>query len=333
MVDYYLGLDIGGTKVECVLIAIDDGQPLTEFNKNQFLIPGRENNNLNARILERMRIPTGRDLGYQSVLERVSSLCVQVCEKQNFKLEQLAGLGIGLPGTVDPHQGKMLNGNSGIFIGKNVIKDMQVQLDFPLQIKVHNDASCFALAETLCGVGQDYFRETTIPVNKQTTVGIILGTGTGGGIIVNGRILQGRNGGGAEIGHIELHENGLDCYCGQKGCSEQYLAGPSFEKTYQGKERATEIFDAAEKGDNPEAIDLTNQYREHLKKLLRTLTNIIDPDYFVLGGGLSNCESIYNGMESFLENNTFVPESRPKVLRNKLGDSAGVIGAAMLLLK
>ena len=225
----------------------------------------------------------------------------------------------------------MLNGNSQIFIGKSFAKDLNQYFESPVEILCNNDASCFALAEAKLGAGLKYREQFGIPLSQQISIGIILGTGCGGGIISNGKILNGQNGGGGEIGHSTLISNGHSCYCGRKGCAEQYLCGPALERSYGEKIAARELFERAGAGEQ-KAIDCLQSYQKNLIEFLTNLTSIFDPHFFVLGGGLSKQALLYQSLEKGLHAQTFVPQSNPVVYQHKVSDSAGVIGAALLTL-
>jgi len=330
MKKYYLGLDVGGTKIEAALLEVSDqngpnSTPLPFANSEGYF-----------RILERERTPTNRDRGYKPVIETIAKLSIEICHKANIPFEKLEGIGMGLPGTIHPTRQVMLNGNTQILIEMPLIDDLNKLFPTKVHIICENDANCFALAEVLAGAGVDYFRETKIAPEKQTAIGIILGTGCGGGIIFNGQIITGANGGGGEIGHSELYTNGLLCYCKKRGCAEQYLSGSGIEKKYQQKTdkkiNGKEIFALAQKND-PMATEVLQEYETDLAKFLTNLTNIFDPHYFVLGGGVSNQDQIYAPVQKLLSTTCFVPAAQPKIYKHRLGDSAGVIGAALLLLK
>lgn len=306
MEKYYFGIDIGGTKIEYALY--------TE----------------NFKELSRERIATQRDHGYENVLTRLSEALKAELSKRDISLNQLIGIGAGLPGTIDPISKRMINGNSEIFIQKNFAEDIKKHFYPELEIKVANDANLFALAEHHKGAGMLYEKETGVKIRDQISVGIILGTGNGGGLIIKGRIYEGKHGGGAEVGHHVLYNNGRPCYCGRKGCSEQYLCGPSVETNYfqqtGNKLRASEILTRKD----AISLRLKNQYRHDLLEFLTNLSTLFDPDYFVLGGGMSTIDEIYEDLEERLWKQVFVRGTKPRVYRHQVGDSAGVLGASML---
>ena len=264
----------------------------------------------------------------------ISALCIKICNESSIELDQLEGIGVGMPGTVDPNSQEMLNGNSKIFINRPFRKDLSKLLKCTLQIFLENDASCFAFSEIICGVGQKYAEEFNIPVDQQIGIGVILGTGVGGGIVIKGNILTGKSGGGGEIGHGQLIINGKKCYCGQTGCAEQYLSGSSIEQEYllstKTEKSAKQIF--ADYQTNPNAKKILNNYLQILNIFLTNITNIFDPHYFVFGGGVSSQNLLYNQSQQLLKKSIFLPMACPEIYKNILGDSAGVIGAALLPL-
>jgi len=319
---FVMGIDVGGTKIEAVLLSLK--------SESQF------------EIIERKRILTMRERGYSLVLKRMIELIQTLAHKLPQKIRSLSGIGIGLPGTVDPNSELMLNGNTSLFVGQSLKSDLLKALgNTTLPIILENDANCFTLAEAKAGAGLLYEKETGIPVEKQISIGIILGTGVGGGLMNEGQIFRGRKGGGLEIGHGPLgsRQDGKPCFCGLNGCAETYLSGTALTQDFKrasqgllpdGNDHGHTIFEKAEdKSSTPYKI--VSNYKKNLSLFLINLTNIFDPDYFVLGGGVSKQPSLYKGLEKDLIEKSFVPESSPKVYQHKLGDSAGVFGAAFLI--
>lgn len=338
---YFLGLDIGGTKVECILLHLlpmesDPRKEISRSSKGDPLIIKTQGQTSIIKILQRQRISTERDKGYEVVLGNLSNLIQKVCSDEKISLQKIHGLGIGLPGAVDPETQKMHNGNTPVFIGKDLRADLQKHLPEPIrEIFVENDANCFALAEVICGVGQDFYLEKGIPIHKQIGIGIILGTGCGAGAVLNGQLFRGRNGGALEVGHAQLVSKGRLCFCGRIGCAQTILSGPGLALDFYNEDakhrmvQAPEVFQLAAKGD-PSAKKTVGNYQRYLQEFLLDLTNIFDPDYFVLGGGVSQEDQIYVGLDEFLRQKSFIINSSPKVYKHSLGDSAGVIGAALL---
>jgi fructokinase len=319
---FVIGIDVGGTKIEAVLLSL---KSKSEFD-----------------ILERKRIPTEREKGYSSVLSRMIELIQNLSRNLPHKNQSLSGIGIGLPGTVDPHSQLMLNGNTSLFVGQSLKSDLRKELGKPnLSIIIENDANCFTLAEIKAGAGLLYEKESGISIEKQIGLGIILGTGVGGGLINQGQIFRGRKGGALEIGHGPLgsRTEGNPCFCGLNGCAETYLSGTgllkNFKKASGGSLSDQNILGQSifEKALNKNSIsyNVVSEYKKNLSTFLLNLTNIFDPDYFVLGGGVSKQLSLYQDLEKELRKKSFVPESSPKVYKHQLGDSAGVFGAAFLV--
>lgn len=308
------GFDIGGTKSEIALLDFD-------ANEDHF------------EILARQRIPTDRHRPYQEILESLKNLFLATLKEAKCEINEVVSIGIGMPGTIHPQTQKMLNGNSSVFIGKHIANDLKEKIGFPGSVYCENDANCFAYAEARLGAGKEFEK----PFHEQTSIGVILGTGCGGGIIVKGDILSGHHGGGGEIGHSELYTDGHACYCGQKGCAEQYLSGPAIEahfatriyKQIEKRPSAQEIFELYDKKD-PIATAVVTSYLHDLEKFFGTLSNILAPDYFVLGGGVSQQKAIYEYFSELRESHLFIKGYPFYVFQHKLGDSAGVIGAAVI---
>jgi fructokinase len=271
---FHLGYDIGGTKTEIVLL------------------------DSNKKIHFTLRDPTQRELGYEHILSVIKNLYSKCLENQKITSKDISSIGLALPGTVDPKSQKMLIGNTRILEGKNIKEDILKTLDLNIPIHAENDANCFALAECHYGVGKNN--------PSKNMVGIILGTGVGGGIILNGQIHGGRRGAAGEIGHTFLAQNDRPCYCGQKDCAELYLCGEGF--------KTSEILN----------------YKQNLGLFLARLTNILDPDYFVLGGGVSKRDELYSDLEKLMLPHLFYKEKPPQIFKHALTDSAGSIGAALL---
>ena len=290
-----IGLDVGGTKIEIALI---------QDNK----------------IILQKRTPTERHKGYAHIISNITSLIQAALKETKMNLHRFSGIGIGLPGSVDPSSMKMINGNTQAFIDQDLIGDLKRNLDTDIDIKCANDANCFALAESILGVGKEY------PIDA-VGIGIIIGTGCGSGITIGRKIFSGSRGGAGEAGHTTLHENGRDCYCGKNGCAELYLSGRGIEDQYfisnGDRKKATDVLEDSK---------LLEKYKKDLGKFLSNLTNILDPDYFVLGGGLSKYPHLYAGVEKILASKQFLRNyPTPKIHQHVIGDSAGVLGAALLI--
>ncbi|MCM8541037.1 MAG: ROK family protein [Lentisphaeraceae bacterium] len=325
------GIDIGGTKMEVSLFEVEESLSNKEFDL--FL----SNNRLGARKVLSKRIPTERHLGYENVVGRLVDLIQDTLKEAGFTLEALNSIGIGLPGIVNPKTGRMSNGNTGIFIEKDLIGDLKAGLSSDLPITVANDANCFALAEAVAGAGVKYHEETGVPIKDHVGIGVIIGTGCGGGIVIGSRLVVGKNGAGGEVGHYTLVKDGHPCFCGKNGCAEQYLSGVAIEAAYASRiysqiaERpnSRKIFEMAE-DQEPLAKAIVKQYKKDLGAFIANMSNVLDADYFVLGGGVSLQPAIYEDLEDIIRRETYTPGYSPRVYQHVLGDSAGGLGAAIL---
>jgi fructokinase len=328
---FLIGFDIGGTKTEAVLLKWDAD---TEHNsESQVLGMGH--------VIARERIATDRHLGYESLVERVSALAEKVVSKCGLQKENIISLGFAIPGSVHPETLCMINGNTLILKDKPFPYDVQNKLGWQhCSLAAENDANLFALAEALCGAGKQHEEKTKKTISKQTSVGVILGTGFGGGIVVSGDTLKGSRGGAAEIGHFTLFYDGHSCYCGKKGCAEQYLSGTALEALFQSRKysqiqnyfNAIDIFNLYEQQE-PTAVAVIAEYKRNLALALANICTLLDVDFFVLGGGLSKQKILLEGLEAEISRHCFLPDSHPAVYQNTLGDSAGVFGAILIAKK
>jgi fructokinase len=231
-------------------------------------------------------------------------------------------VGVGIPGTLSPATGLVKNANTQVLIGHALDRDLAAVLDRP--IRVENDANCFALSEAADGAG----------AGQRTVFGVIIGTGCGGGIVVDGRVVDGRNRIAGEWGHTPLPWPQPDeypqprCWCGQVGCLELYLSGPGLARSC-GAASAAELPARAAAGDGlaQQALD---RHADRLARGLAVIMNILDPDVIVLGGGLSNMEHLYSEVPERMARYVFSDVAATPVVRNVHGDSSGVRGAAWL---
>jgi fructokinase len=338
---YLMGFDVGGTKIESTLFRLEKEASLAKSTES-FVCSHPVSGHLHGQVLAKLREPTERHKGYQAIVEKMVGLISSTLTTAGVDIKQLNGIGFGLPGSIDPKTFRMLNGNTMVLVNQDLLGDVRAKASLPASIimRAENDANCFALAETLCGAGLLHEQKTGVSVHSQTAVGIILGTGCGGGIVINGRTVQGSRGGGGELGHTILYRDGHQCYCGQSGCAEQYLSGPGIESLMATRHysqlgpaplTAKEIFEKAGASD-PAAMAVVARYKNDLARFLGSLTSVLDPHYFVLGGGLSLQPSVYQGLSEAITNHTFLPDSRVPVYQHQLGDSAGGLGAALLAL-
>lgn len=235
-------------------------------------------------------------------------------------------VGIGTPGSLSPSSGLMRNANSTCLIGKPLDRDLSVQLARP--VRIANDADCFALSEASDGAGQ----------GANSVFGVIIGTGTGGGVVVGGRLLVGSNGIAGEWGHNPLpwrkdeERPGPPCYCGKHGCIETFLSGPGLARDYPdppGADSGEQVAEAAEQGD-PLAEACLRRYETRLARALASVINIIDPEIIVLGGGLSKMGRLYRNVPTLWGDHVFSDTVLTRLLPPIHGDSGGARGAAWL---
>ncbi len=293
-----IGIDLGGTKIEIIALADNGGE------------------------IHRERIATPKD-DYDGTVAAIVGL-VRRAERE---LKERGTVGVGIPGAISPATGLVKNANSTWLIGKPLDKDLSHELE--REVRVQNDANCFAVSEAVDGAGAD----------AGCVFGVIVGTGTGGGIAINKRVLTGPNAVAGEWGHIPLpwmtpdELPGPDCYCGKKGCIETFLSGPGMARDHQratGEKRtAEEIVQRAEAGD--EAAELTLQrYEDRLARGLAAIVNVLDPDAIVLGGGMGNIRRLYRQVPKLWQKYAFSDHVDTPLVPPVHGDSSGVRGAAWL---
>tara|TARA_R110000824_G_scaffold399843_1_gene605973 strand:- start:62698 stop:63597 length:900 start_codon:yes stop_codon:yes gene_type:complete len=276
----------------------------------------------NGSELTRKRVPTPRG-DYTATVTAVRDI-VFALEKET---SQQGSVGIGMPGTLSQVTGRVKNSNSTCLNHMPFNEDISAALERP--VRLANDADCFALSEATDGAG----------AGMPSVFGVILGTGVGGGIVINGSLLSGPNGIAGEWGHNPLPRilpdefPGPRCYCGKEGCIESWCSGPAFETEYETAENekltAAEIADLARKGHRP-AKSAIRRYSDRVARALSHVINLLDPHVIVLGGGMSNIDEIYDEITARWDNYIFSDSVETKLLRNKHGDSGGVRGAAWL---
>ena len=287
-----LGIDLGGTKIEAIII--DD----------QF------------QVIDRKRIPTLRDEGYDAIIKRIIDL-----SKEMIGIGDISGpIGICTPGTIEATTGLLKNSNTVCLIGKPIQQDMENALG--ISVLMENDANCFALAESTIGAAKKY----------DVVFGVILGTGCGAGIVMKKKVHRGANGIAGEWGHHTLYPDGRGCYCGNKGCTESYISGTALESEWKeltGKfSTVTDVIDNKMYEAHPEWKE---NFMMNFGRALSNVIDILDPDAIVLGGGLSKVDLLYTeGMQAAYKE-SFSEIVRTPILKNKLGDSGGVFGAAMIV--
>ena len=295
-----IGIDLGGTKIEG--IALDDaGEEL--FRK-------------------RINSPQGN---YQNTLNAIVDLIIEI-EKT---IQDKGTVGIGIPGMISPQTGLVKNANSTWLIGQPLKKDLESLLK--RDIRIENDANCFVVSEATDGAAK----------NAEIVFGVIIGTGTGGGIFIRGQSIIGANAIAGEWGHNPLpwptqeELPGRECYCGKQGCIETWLSGTGFANDHKEHNHldkliiAKEIVLLAENGNKTAQASL-QRYEKRLAKSLASIINIIDPDVIVLGGGMSNIQSLYSNVPKLWGEYVFSDSVNTKLVPPKHGDSSGVRGAAWL---
>ncbi|MDO8990782.1 MAG: ROK family protein [Sideroxyarcus sp.] len=285
-----------------------------------------------GKELLRRRAPTPKGK-YSETLQVIAALV----RDTEVELGQQGALGIGTPGALSRATGRLKNSNSVVLNGQPILQDLEALLQRP--VKISNDANCFALSEATDGAA----------AGASVVFGVILGTGVGAGIVVNGHILTGPNGIAGEWGHNPLpwpqaHEiPGPPCYCGKLGCIETFLSGPGMVQLHQVSVRAEPVEGAdsdlvlsaevivarAEQGDA--ACERSLQlYENRLARSLAHVINILDPDVIVLGGGMSNIERLYTNVPTLWGRWVFSDRVDTRLVKNQFGDSSGVRGAAWL---
>ncbi|MCH9658344.1 ROK family protein [archaeon] len=264
-------------------------------------------------VVKRKRIPTPQN-DYLQILDSVSSLILEISENvSDFSL------GICTPGAISRQTGLIKNSNTQCLIGKPLKDDLEHKIGKKLSME--NDANCFAIAEATLGVAVDY----------DLVLGVILGTGVGGGIVIDKKLHNGRTNIAGEWGHHTLHQNGNMCYCGKTGCVETYISGPSLETQWTkltGKSQR--LPDIISNLDSEIGKKWKYDFLENFGFGLANVIDILDPDAIVLGGGLSNIDFLYVEGTKSVYDKVFSDLVDTPILKNRLGDSAGVIGACML---
>jgi fructokinase len=264
-------------------------------------------------VMERKRISTPQN-DYQQILNSISSLVLEISKNiSDFSL------GICTPGAISKQTGLIKNSNTQCLIGKSLKEDLENKLG--KKISIENDANCFAMAEATLGAA----------INYDLVFGVIIGTGVGGGIVIDKKLYPGRTNIGGEWGHHTLHRNGNLCYCGKTGCVETYISGPSLENQWtELTGQSLSLPQILSNIDNEIGIKWKDEFIENFGFGLANVIDILDPDAIVLGGGLSNIDFLYTEGKESVYNKVFSDLVDTPILKNKLGDSAGVFGACML---
>ena len=286
-----IGIDLGGTKIEGILV--DE----------------------KYQTITRKRIPTNQDNGYNSIIESIKNLILELTRESN----QDVSIGVCTPGSLSLDSGLIKNSNTQCLIGKDLQNDLKNILNH--DISIENDANCFALAEAKLGAGK----------NSNLVFGIIMGTGVGGGITIDGKIYRGRTNIAGEWGHHCLHIGGNSCYCGNKGCVETYISGPALEKNWSLLSDLNQSLpEIIQNSDNPNFDNWKKIFLDNFASSLSNVIDILDPDVIVLGGGVSNIDFLYDEGKNTVYEKVFSDIVDTPIVKNELGDSAGVFGACML---
>jgi len=304
----HIGIDFGGTKIEGVVLKCD-------FENAE---------NIDDFVVYKERIDTQARYGYDHLVKRLSDFIRHILQKMKLEPDNCT-VGIGLPGSIIRRTGCVKNSNTTCLNNKPFWTDVQKQLLLPIVFE--NDANCFSLAEAVWGAGKSY----------SIIFGVILGTGVGGGIVLNKRILPGLQNIAGEWGHAILIPDSRPCYCGKKGCVETYLSGSAFQK-YELAENGINLtshqfsknWDSNKYNGNPAAQQAVDHYCKYFGMAVSNVINILDPDAIILGGGMSNASFIYKKGWEYVKEYVFNDELLTPIKKATLGDSAGVFGAALL---
>jgi len=301
MSEMRIGIDLGGTKVEGIALRREGDAFVT---------------------LARVRRPTERERGYEHILDVTAQVLAET--EHQAGLQNVARIGIGMPGS-ETREGLIKNANTTALNGRPFRTDLVARVGRPIVFA--NDANCFALAETVLGAAR----------GARVTFGVIMGTGVGGGIVIADegppRVWDGAQGIAGEWGHVALEpERGLACYCGRRGCIETYLSGPFIERAYAARSgtRRRLVDVVAARDTDAAARSTLDHVIEMFGRAMSTVVNVLDPDVIVLGGGVSNIDLLYDAGAESLRRWAFTDALRTRVVKNAMGDSAGVFGAAFL---
>jgi predicted NBD/HSP70 family sugar kinase len=292
------GIDLGGTKIEGAIL--DPSRP--------------------GAALHRLRVSTESERGYEHIVGQFDRLVAEL--ERVSGMRRPAVIGIGTPGTTEPATGQLKNSNTVCLNGRTLGRDLSQRL--AVETRLANDANCFALAEATLGAAK----------GRSVVVGLILGTGVGGGVVVDGKVLNGKHGIAGEWGHNPICGETTPCYCGRAGCVETVISGPALERFYGERAgeriRLPEIVRRGAAGE-PHALATLGRLREKFGQAIAAVINILDPDAIVIGGGVGNIELLYEeATRQAVLRSLFNPELKTEFLRPQLGDSAGVFGAALL---
>jgi fructokinase len=291
---FRIGIDLGGTKIEGIVI------------------------DKSGKEIFRKRIDTEQQHGYLHILARIKELYADLVASIQGRPHTF---GIGTPGAISPRTGLLKNSNTVCMNGQ----PFKVELERILgrKIAIQNDANCFAMAEALYGAGR----------GKNLVFGVILGTGCGGGIVYKGEVFTGPQSIAGEWGHMSIDPRGPLCYCGNRGCVETFISGGGAQARYEerfGEKRRFKdiVHDYYEQ--EPRAVEFMQDFFKSFGRALANLIDVLDPDIVVLGGGISNFDGLYTEGIAEVAKCVFSDSFETPVMQHQLGDSAGVIGAALI---
>ena len=291
---FRIGIDLGGTKIEGIVLGA------------------------NGKELFRKRIETEQNRGYPHILSRIKALSEELGASIHGKSHTF---GIGTPGAISPRTGLLKNSNTVCLNGQPLKTDLEKMLGRKIQIQ--NDANCFAMAEALHGAGR----------GSKLVFGVIMGTGCGGGIVYQGEVISGPQAIAGEWGHMSIDPNGPSCYCGQRGCVETLISGGGLEARFAekfDKKKSLKQIVADYHADDPKAAGFMKNFFRNFGRALANVIDVLDPDIVVLGGGVSNIDALYSEGVAEVERCVFSDSLETPIVKNQLGDSAGVIGAALI---
>ncbi|MBN2300873.1 MAG: ROK family protein [Lentisphaerae bacterium] len=291
---FRLGIDLGGTKIEGIALDSD----------------GKE--------CFRKRVPTEQEQGYDRILDNIRLLYDALVKNIGNATHTL---GIGTPGAISQNTGLLKNSNTVCLNNMPVKADLEKLIG--RNIPIQNDANCFAMAEAMYGAGKE----------KNIVFGVIMGTGCGGGIVCNGSVITGLQSIAGEWGHMSIDPNGPKCYCSARGCVETYISGGGlmnrYEEKYGERKKLESIVKDYYSGEI-RALEFMNVFFQKFGQAMANLIAILDPDVVVLGGGVSNFDELYTKGVKEVEKHVFSDSLETPIVKHQLGDSAGVIGAALI---
>lgn len=292
-----IGIDFGGTKIEAA--ALDR----------------------HGAFLARVRTPNPGD--YDQAIRDVRDLI----GRAEADAGSAGTIGIGTPGSINPRDGRMRNSNATFLNGRTFREDLEAALG--REVRMANDANCLALSEAVDGAA----------TGARSAFAVIVGTGVGGGLVVDGRIVEGANGMGGEWGHVPLpwmtaaEYPGPACWCGQNGCLDMLVSGTGLQKDMaarSGETHSGPAIVAAARAGTPHAKAALDAYVDRLGRAMAMIANIVDPDVFVIGGGMSNVSEIYDALPAVIDRYSFGGDWEGRIVAAQWGDSSGVRGAARL---